>query len=349
MKILFLAASCVPVDSTTLNTRPLGGTETGLLYVSKILAERGHDCTVFTSQLNPVSNKVKFTNEIIASEIFDVLITVQDWRGVFSGVSAKKKYIWTGDGPEQFINFGLGDKRVVDRTDGLLVVSEWQKAVISDLSGFPKEKIFVIRNGVDLTRFEGEELRKKNRLIYASSPNRGLRLAIELFRELWKAKPDLEFHIFSDFAVYDRQKPFEGPLAEDFKRLVAVASKLPGVFFHGNISQAQLAREFMKSALLFYPNSFVETSCIVALEALAAGVPVIASNSGGLPETVGKGGVLISGQVGSREYKEGFINEAFRLLSDEASWKMCSSAGKARIKDFYQWEHVVDNVLKVIS
>lgn len=347
MKFLFLAASCVPVDSTSLNSRPLGGTETGLLYVADLLAKKGHDCTIFTSHPNPTSGEVRFVNQILSTDSFDVLISVQDWRGVFSGVKATKTYIWTGDGPEQFINFGIGDKRVTDRTNGMLVVSNWQRDVISELSGFPKDKIFSIRNGIDLEKFSGVEQRKGNRLIYASSPNRGLRLAIELFRELWKERPYLEFHIFSGFAVYDRQKPFEGPLAEDFKRLMSQASKFPGIFFHGNITQGQLAREYMKSALLFYPNSFVETSCIVALEALAAGVPVLASESGGLPETVGEAGVLIPGEVGSQSYRAEFIKAAKNLLNDQAFWQNCSNKGKERVKDSYQWEHVVERLLKV--
>lgn len=348
MRFLFLAASCVPVDSTSLATRPLGGTETGLLYVAELLAKKGHDCSIFTTHPNPISNNVKFINQVAPSDSFDILISVQDWRGVFSGVNAKKKYIWTGDGPEQFINFGIGDKRVTDRTDGLFVVSDWQRDAISELSGFPKDKIFSIRNGIDLENFSGAEQRRKNRLIYASSPNRGLRLAIELFRELWKEHPDLEFHIFSGFAVYDRQKPFEGPLAEDFKRLMTAASKLPGIFFHGNITQSQLAREYMKSALLFYPNSFVETSCIVAIEALAAGVPVVASKSGGLPETVGESGVLVPGEVGSQNYRIEFIKAAKSLINNQSFWQKCSDNGKQRVKDSYQWEHVVERILKVI-
>jgi len=339
----------VPVDATSLEARPLGGTETGLLFVADILAARGHNVSVFTSQKNPISNRVRFINQINKDEAFDVLIAVQDWKGLFYPISATRRYLWTGDGPEQFINFGLGDQRVIDKTEGIFTVSDWQAEILSELSGYPLDKIFTIKNGVDINRFHGEEIRKRNRLIYASSPNRGLALAIELFRELWKKLPHLEFHIFSDFAVYDRQKPFEGPLVEEFKRLQLRAANMPGVFFHGNIPQARLAREFMKSTILFYPNSFVETSCIVALESLAAGTPVVASKTGGLPDTVRKGGILIEGDVGCVAYKEAFLAAVYRLITDVEFWKQCSDAGRKEIVDFYQWSHVADRLLLALG
>mgnify|MGYP000945071718 CR=1 FL=1 len=338
MRFIFHAGSIVPIDAQTLATRPLGGTETGVIAVASCLAENGHEVVVLTSHKEPASDRVKYINSISLSEEFDYFITVQSWTPLLDPFKAKKKYFWTGDGPEQLVNIGFGDPRI--KVDKVLCVSEWQKNILSTTSGFPSEKISVIGNGVFLDRFKGEELRDKNRLIFASSPNRGLPLALGLFHELWKKNQKLEFHVFSGFDVYARDGGFKGQLADDFERLKKRAASLPNVFIRGNISQGSLAREFKKSALLFYPNSFVETSCIVALEALAARCPVLATKEGGLPETVGEAGILIEPPVGTTEYNGKFLEAAERILKDDELWNKLSNKAKAE-----PWEAVTERLL----
>lgn len=338
MRFLFHAGNIVPIDAQTLSTRPLGGTETGVIAVATSLAVRGHEVVVLTSHKEPSSDKVRYINSISLSEEFDCFITVQSWTSLLEPFKAKKKYYWTGDGPEQLVNIGFGDPRI--KVDKVFCVSEWQKNILSITSGFPLEKISVIGNGVFLDRFKGEEVRNKNRLIFASSPNRGLPLALGLFHELWKKNQALEFHVFSGFDVYARDGAFRGQLADDFERLKKRAASLPNVFIRGNISQGALAREFKKSALLFYPNSFVETSCIVALEALAAGCPVLATKEGGLPETVKEAGILIDPPVATTEYNIKFLEAAEKILKDDALWNKLSKSAKAK-----PWEEVTDSLL----
>lgn len=55
----------------------------------------------------------------------------------------------------------------------------------------------------------------------------------------------------------------------------------------------QMAEVYRTTALLLVPSRVVETFGRVALEAAANGIPVVASRSGGLPEAVGPGGVLV--------------------------------------------------------
>ena len=57
--------------------------------------------------------------------------------------------------------------------------------------------------------------------------------------------------------------------------------------FIGRLERASLARELAGAAMLLMPSRYHEFAGYSALEAMAAGVPVIASTLGALPEIVG--------------------------------------------------------------
>ena len=77
----------------------------------------------------------------------------------------------------------------------------------------------------------------------------------------------------------------EGPAAAELAAL-ASASGAP-VEFIGRLERASLARELAGAAMLLMPSRYHEFAPYSALEAMAAGVPVIASALGGLPEMLG--------------------------------------------------------------
>jgi glycosyltransferase involved in cell wall biosynthesis len=71
-------------------------------------------------------------------------------------------------------------------------------------------------------------------------------------------------------------------------RFVALYQRVksaPRTTYHGSVAQSVLARELKSAAFLSYPCSFVETYCIAALEAIAAGLKVVALDLGALKET----------------------------------------------------------------
>lgn len=89
--------------------------------------------------------------------------------------------------------------------------------------------------------------------------------------------------------------------------------------------------------LLLLPSS-QESFGLVALEAMAYGVPVIATNIGGLPEVVlhGKTGYLSTpGDINSMG------KNALKLLTDEKLYQLFSQAAKLRAKKYFSAEKIV--------
>lgn len=343
MNIAFYAGQCLPIHAFVLEERPLGGTETGVVRLAAALQQRGHMVTVFTSHDNPPPSLPRYVphKHVMSFGSFDVVVVVQHIQALILRFPTSRVFYWTGDSFDQYSNYGLGDQRRVERIEKFLAVSKWHADTLCEQSGFPRSKAAVIGNGLYLPYFVGEEKRTRKRLIFTPSPYRGLKLVPESFKRLKELHPDCELEVFSGLAVYDRNGPFKGPEKLEFDRIAKQLTKLPGVSLRGNVTQRQLSREMMRAGIFFYPSTFFETCCISAMEAQAAGCPVVTSAHSALPETVGEAGVFISGEPGSPQYMERLVQETDRLLSDDEYWQRLSDAGKKRAEHM-GWESVAD-------
>lgn len=340
LKIGIFCGNVIPFHAKSLDQRPLGGTETGVIRLAAALQSLGCEVDVFTPFENPPQSTPRYFHKsaIERAGPFDAYISTRDWIPALYQIQTKKRFLWTGDSYDQFPNFGIGDKRVTQMIDGILAVSHWQAKALAEASGYPLSKMIVIGNGIEPQLFEGEENRKRHRLIYSSTPYRGLEHTPFLFSRLKSDFPDLEFHIFSGYKVYDQNENEFGPLRKKLE-------SIPGCFLHGNIPQKELAREFMKSSLLFYPCHFEETSCITAMEAQAAGCVTVSTHLGALRETVDDAGILIPGLPHEASYQEAYLSACRRLLTDDELFKRLSERGKERAKEM-TWTKVAERLIR---
>ncbi|HUF65478.1 MAG TPA: N-acetyl-alpha-D-glucosaminyl L-malate synthase BshA [Gemmatimonadaceae bacterium] len=124
----------------------------------------------------------------------------------------------------------------------------------------------------------------------------------------------------------------ERAMAEDEARQLGVARD---VHFLGRID---LVAPLLADADLFLLPSRSESFGLSALEALASGVPVIATRTGGLPEVVNDGetGFLCGvGDIG------GMSAAALRLLRDDVEWRRMSEAGVRDARERFAVEPIV--------
>jgi glycosyltransferase involved in cell wall biosynthesis len=84
---------------------------------------------------------------------------------------------------------------------------------------------------------------------------------------------------------------------------------------------------YRRTRVLLVPSQFLETFGRVILEAQINGIPVVASDVAGIPETVGEGGIVVS----PKERVGGYV-EALRDLADEATYQRYSAAALANSK-----------------
>jgi N-acetyl-alpha-D-glucosaminyl L-malate synthase BshA len=124
----------------------------------------------------------------------------------------------------------------------------------------------------------------------------------------------------------------ERPRAIEAAQAMGVEDRVVFLGKHGAVE------ELLPCADLFLLPSQSESFGLAALEAMASGAPVVASNAGGLPEVIphGEAGYLFEpGDV------EGMTEGAIEILSDKDRWKAFSKAGRAVAVERFSAELVV--------
>lgn len=120
------------------------------------------------------------------------------------------------------------------------------------------------------------------RIVYFSTPQRGLSLLVPVFEELAKKYSNIHLDVFSSFKIYgweEMDKQFE-PIYESIR-------KHPQMTYHGFADQTALRTHLKKAHILAYPSIWTETSCRVLMESMSAGLFCVHSNLGALPDTSG--------------------------------------------------------------
>jgi glycosyltransferase involved in cell wall biosynthesis len=120
-------------------------------------------------------------------------------------------------------------------------------------------------------------------VVYTSVPFRGLETLLKVWPAVRAAVPTAQLHLYSSMRVYGHSA------AQDetaFGTLYAHARSLDGVRYIGSVPQAALMTSLAAADVWAYPCSFEETSCLSAMEALAAGCCAVTTATGALAETV---------------------------------------------------------------
>jgi N-acetyl-alpha-D-glucosaminyl L-malate synthase BshA len=97
------------------------------------------------------------------------------------------------------------------------------------------------------------------------------------------------------------------------------------------LGKQESVAELLACADLFLLPSATESFGLVALEAMACGVPVIATDVGGIPEVVpvGKAGWLAPpGDIAT------MVEHGVRVLSDEALWRSASAVARKAAEQY---------------
>lgn len=179
------------------------------------------------------------------------------------------------------------------------------------------EKMHVVRCGLPFDRIPLKSPASENKTIICVgrlSPEKGQAGLLRAFAKVRSSHPELELRLVGD-------GPERGALGALTKELGLSGA----VTFAGRLPEEETLAEIARSDLLVLP-SFMEGLPIVLMEAMAVGVPVIASRVAGIPELVEDGA---SGLLFTPSNWDGLASAIERLLGDEALQAKLTERAKA--------------------
>jgi teichuronic acid biosynthesis glycosyltransferase TuaC len=169
------------------------------------------------------------------------------------------------------------------KTDVQIAVSRALRETIASFTGDP-DRIRVIPNGVDGSLFTLADppSSDSNQILFVGHLNfvKGVDVLLHAFANLLKTRPDLRLVMVGGASYRDTQVQ-----AADLRNLAYKLALIDKVDFVGIKPPNEVARYMRESALLVLPSRR-ETFGSVLIEALACGIPVVATRCGGTEDIV---------------------------------------------------------------
>ncbi|MBW3612309.1 MAG: glycosyltransferase family 4 protein, partial [Chloroflexi bacterium] len=233
-------------------------------------------------------------------------------------------------------SYWVGSKfagRLADLLHGRIAVSGAARHFISRY--FPGE-YRIIPNGVDLDRFASAEPYEEWRdgtlnilFVGRFEERKGLIHLLKAYHRLRKRKVDARLLIIG-----------AGPKEREYRRFVGLRG-IGDVEFLGRVSDDEKVRYFASADIYCAPNTGQESFGIVLLEAMAAGVPIVASDIHGFKRVVERN---VQGILVEPRNPRALAAALYALGRDPELRDEMGEAGRARAPE-YSWERVTERII----
>jgi len=293
LSIVFLDSHLWDYHADTPLQRPLGGTQSAACHLAAALAARGHRVALSTYTTEPGTHRgVECVGREPGRDVrwlrnFEFLVVL----GTGSAEQLRpalpittQLLLWTGYTPQLKIMHHLSGETEQGGWDGFAFASLWQMRRFRESYRLPAERCRVLRYGAAPTFLALPERHAPPpaapTFLHTSSPERGLSVLLDAWPAIKAELPGARLVVTSGRQTYQIAE------ADDSHRAIYDRARATAdVDYVGPLSQAALAELAGRCDALLYPSIFSETGCIAAIEAMAAGLRVIATDLAVLPET----------------------------------------------------------------
>jgi glycosyltransferase involved in cell wall biosynthesis len=288
--VLFYDPVCQqPYDTRTLHTQALGGTEATLVRIADALG-------AWVMQHNRTQEWQRYRTPQRLAGITDVIVN-RDSRAlpfVQQHYPGARVYLWLHD------RFHPRARRarwlaataplLRERAVTAVCVSDWQRngveATLRSIGVADVVRALTIYNPVDDALRPDDTPVDLEKLVFFSSPNKGLSFTLDAFRELKRAMPRLRLTIGNP--GYKQGEPPAGA----------------GVELLGAQPQMRMHAQVRSALCTFFPNFVIpETFGLVFAESHALGTPVLAHDCGAAAEVIADPQQLLPVSAAARCYE----------------------------------------------
>jgi len=252
----------------------------------------------------------------------------------------KKPYVVWGQGSDiyqsKFFNKKLL-KVVIKNADGVIAMNQDMQQKIKKMYN---RDIFIVPTGIDLKRFNNlsrKEIRASLNLkndekiilfIGNLRPVKGVIFLIQAMKFIIDKNMNVRLFIVGS-----------GEERKNLENIVKKYDLQKYVTFFGRVSNLKISENIVASDLFVLP-SLSEGFPLVILEAMASGLPIIASNVGGLSEIIKD---FENGFLVKPKNPEKIAEKVIFLLNDEKLRKTISKNNKEEAKK-YCWKNVIEKL-----
>lgn len=217
--------------------------------------------------------------------------------------------------------------RVKKKADAITVLSENAREDILNTTNVDEDKVFVVTCGVDTDFFHPLKKKEHDKVrigyIGGLDNRKNVELLVEVFKKMASKRSDIELHVGG-----------AGVNLQKFKSM-----NIPNAKFYGFIP-LERQNEFLNSLDIFVYPTLGEGFGLPPLEAMACGVPVLASNTTSMPEVVGGAGLIADPTVSD------FYKELWRLVEDKQLRRKVAAKCLDRAKKM-TWRKTAEDSLEI--
>ena len=228
----------------------------------------------------------------------------------------------------------LGSKDFINKLDWIVYNSNWNLDQHIKYFHVPINKCVVIKNAIEKINFV-DKPKDKISLIYHTTPWRGLRILLKVFKNL--NLENVELNICSSTEIYG--KKFDSVLGKKFEGLFNECKNTKNVNYFGFLKNEKIIEKLKKMHIFAHPSIWPETSCVAAIEAMAAGCEIVTTNLGALNETCSPFGKLINFEKKPEDlevkYSEALLKSIKDFWSDITQERL--KLQRETINDKYSW------------
>ena len=224
--------------------------------------------------------------------------------------------------------------RVAAELRHIVTVSRCSAADIATDFGVLPGALHVVPNGVDTQLFRplpsvARNPRQMIATASADAPLKGLPVLLRAFKKLVEADPSRRLVLIA------RPKP-----GGDTEALIKDLGLADHIRFVGDASHEDINRLYAESAVAVVPSLY-EGFGLPAVEAMAAGVPLVSSDGGALAEVVADGGLLVP--AGD---SDALAENLERVLTDPALARALGDQGRQRVERQFCWSVCAEQMVE---
>jgi glycosyltransferase involved in cell wall biosynthesis len=227
------------------------------------------------------------------------------------------------------------ERRVISSGNIITSVSNFVARELETYYGLDKDKIYVVGNGVNTDFFTPKSSSSKGDVRYVLysgrlSYEKGLLDLVASARYVCMEYPDLHFVIAG-----------KGPLERRLKKLVSKIGLDNKFFFVGQADRNRILKLY-QNAIVYVQPSYCEGLPTSLLEAMASGIPIVATSAGGIPDLVvnNETGFLVP-----PKNPRAMANALVVLLEDAKLRKRIGELARKRVERCFSWKAISNKLL----